>query len=76
MYYANVCESFSCLPLAGGAIDQPVGLMRRIMLYRSYKFACEMRERKVPVPDDGPPEWADYMALQVWLQRQAEDEAR
>ncbi len=38
---SDFCESFSCLPYPGGLRQQPVGLMRRMLLYRAYKSACE-----------------------------------
>jgi hypothetical protein len=71
---SSVCEAFSCLPVAGGALDQPVWLTRRIMLYRNYKMASAMVKGEVPVPEDGPPEDVREFVGRVIDARRAEDE--
>ena len=70
---ANVCEAFSCLPVEGGALDQPVWLTRRIMLYRNYKTASAMVKGELPTGDEGPPEMVRELVGRVIDARRAED---
>jgi hypothetical protein len=65
VYLSNVCEAFTCLPVAGGAVDQPVGLMKRIMLLRSYRRAVDLVNGDMPSGPDGPPTWAIVLIQQV-----------
>lgn len=75
-YYSAVCESFTCLPLAGGAADQPVGLMRRILLLRRYQRAHELVTGAFPTGPDGPPDWATVLVMQVQVARMDADMER
>lgn len=53
---SGICEAFTCLPRAGGALDQPAGLMRRMLILRNYKAAVALvedpnpRESQIPEP--------------------------
>lgn len=46
---ANLCKEFGGLPRAGGMLEQPAGLMRRMLLVTRYEEAVRMYEQH----DDG-----------------------
>ena len=64
-YISNVCEAFTIPPVAGGAVDQPVGLVKRILLLRAYRRAVDLVNGTMPVGPEGPPDWASVLVMQV-----------
>jgi hypothetical protein len=64
------CESFGCLPVAGGLVDQPFGILSDLGKVRAYKAAY--RQVMEPVNPEKVPEWAlervnpvvEYIAVQ------------
>jgi hypothetical protein len=70
-WISQVCEAFTIPPVVGGAVDQPIGLTKRILALRSYKVAHDLVTGKIPIAPDKIPQEVSALVGQV-MERRAE----